>query len=205
MTSTSLYRPLLGAWFTGKNPQFELFFKGKRVLDVGCGEGNLVRLDPVNFFGIDVNETLVGKLQSEGLQVKLAEASALPYEDGEFDAVQCSNIIEHLTPNDAHRMLAEMARVLRPGGTIVLTTPMPRTVWNTFGHVKPYPPSALHKILRPVSLESFDSIHDLTIEHVWYYGIWGKNKPAFLISSFLALWLDRFRGSYTMILRKRSN
>lgn len=203
MTPMSLYRPLLGAWLSGKNPQFELFFKGKHVLDVGCGEGALVRMDPQHFCGIDINETLLAKLKDEGLNVKFGAATAIPYGDGEFDAIQCSNIIEHLPPAEAHLMLIEMSRVLKPGGIIVLTTPMPRTVWNTFGHIKPYPPSAIRKILRPISLESFDSIHDLQIKGLVYYGTGSRNKVAFLLTSFLALWLDTFRGSYTILLEKR--
>jgi ubiquinone/menaquinone biosynthesis C-methylase UbiE len=198
----NFYFTVLALWSRQKNPMYELFFKGKQVLDVGCGEGNLLRKDPEHFYGIDINDTLVQKLQGEGFNVKKGNVTEIPFEANMFDAIDCNNIIEHLTPDEAHKMLREMIRVLRPGGAIVITTPMPSTVWNTFGHIKPYPPSAIKKILRPVSLESFDSITGVSIESLIYYGSWGQNKAAFLLSSTLALWLNRFRGSYTMILRK---
>lgn len=37
-------------WFKGKNPLFEIFLKGKKVLDMGCGEGNLLKCDKANIY-----------------------------------------------------------------------------------------------------------------------------------------------------------
>ena len=49
-----------------------------------------------------------------------ANVEELPFSDGEFDLVLCSQVIEHLLDVDAG--LRELARVLRPGGTLILTT-----------------------------------------------------------------------------------
>ncbi len=51
-----------------------------------------------------------------------AEADAFPYEESQFDAVVCSEVLEHLRHDPLH-MLSEINRVLRPGGLLVLTTP----------------------------------------------------------------------------------
>ena len=51
-----------------------------------------------------------------------AEAERFPYADGSFDTVVCSEVIEHLKHDPAH-MVAEINRVLKPGGRLILTTP----------------------------------------------------------------------------------
>jgi SAM-dependent methyltransferase len=51
-----------------------------------------------------------------------AERDPFPYADGHFDTVLCCELIEHL-PSDPMHMMAEVNRILRPGGSFVLTTP----------------------------------------------------------------------------------
>lgn len=51
-----------------------------------------------------------------------AEVEGFPYEDASFDTIVCSEVIEHLKHDPAH-MLAEINRVLKPGGRLILTTP----------------------------------------------------------------------------------
>ncbi|MDD4332938.1 MAG: class I SAM-dependent methyltransferase [Patescibacteria group bacterium] len=189
-------------WFFKKDPIFECLMKEKKVLDMGCGEGNLLRKDSRLIYGLDINKTLVEKMQAEGLQIKLGSVTAIPYEDQSFDIAHCRNIIEHLDPQDAYQMFLEMKRVLKSGGLIILHTPMVKTVWNTFGHIKPYPPMAIKKLFRQISLESFDSVSGLKIEKIIYYGCWGGNKFSFLISTLLAQFIPYFRGAYLMIIKK---
>ncbi len=185
-----------------KNPIQEIFLKEKTVLDIGCGEGKILENNTSSAYGIDTNVTMVRELQKRGLKVKEGSATAIPYEDSFFDVVHCSNIIEHLFPDDAQKMFREMKRVLKPGGNIVLITPMPKTIWHTFGHIKPYPPMAIRKLFRKVSLESFDSIQGLRIESIFYYGIWSRNKILFFLSSLIAQVTPFLRGSYLMVIKK---
>lgn len=181
---------------------FELYMRNKKVLDVACGEGKLLKKDKKNIYGIEINSTLINKLKEDGLNVKYSDVTKIDYEDQVFDVVHCSNIIEHLAPMDAHKMFQEMYRVLKPRGKILLIAPTPKTVWNTFGHIKPYPPSSIKKLFREVSLESFDSIKGMNIKNVVYYGSWGHNKIVFLLSSLIANITPFFRGSYIMIINK---
>lgn len=185
-----------------KDPLFEIFMKEKRVLDVACGEGKLLKKNPKMISGVDINKTLLGKMQSEGLSVKYSAVTNIDFGDASFEVIHCSNIIEHLNPTDAHKMFQEMSRLLIPGGKILLITPMPKTVWNTFGHIKPYPPQAIRKLFREVSLESFDSVRGLEIENIIYFGDWGFNKATFLFSSILANITPLCRGSYLMVIKK---
>ncbi len=184
------------------DPVYNFFLKNRKVLDIACGEGKLLRMNPKMIYGIDINTTILKKLQDEGLQVKYSDVTKLDFNDQSFDVVHCSNIIEHLNPLEAHKMFQEMSRVLVPGGKILLITPMPKTVWNTFGHIKPYPPQAIKKLFRKVSLESFDSVHGLEIENIFYIGSWGLNKLTSLYSSILANLTPFHRGSYFMVIKK---
>lgn len=193
---------LFGAWTRGKDPVFELLLKEKIVLDMGCGEGKLLRKNPKMIHGVDINKTMVEKLLADHLLVKEGSITDLPYEDAYFDAVHCSNIIEHLTPDEARKMFLEIKRVLKKDGIAIIITPMPSTVWNTFGHIKPYPPMAIKKLFREVSLEAFDSVSGLEIRHVFYYGVWGMNKFTFLLSTLIAQLTPFLRGSYLMVIRK---
>jgi ubiquinone/menaquinone biosynthesis C-methylase UbiE len=190
-------------WMHKNDPIFELLLKGKRVLDMGCGEGKLLKKAPSLIHGIDINEEMLKQLSAEQLLVKKGSVTNIPYEDRYFEAVHCSNIIEHLTPAEAYQMFFEIKRVLKSEGIVIIITPMPTTVWNTFGHIKPYPPMAIKKLFRDVSLESFEPVSGFQIEEVFYYGVWGRNKLLFIISTLIAQWTPFLRGSYLMVIRKK--
>ncbi len=193
---------LFREWLRASDPIFALFMKGKKVLDIGCGEGRLLRRNPALVYGIDINKKMVEQLMKENLLVKEGNVTGIPYADNFFDVVHCSNIIEHLNPVEAQKMFLEIKRVLKSGGMAIIITPMPKTVWNTFGHIKPYPPAAIKKLFRQVSLESFDSITGLEIKNIFYYGTWASNKITFILSTLIAQLTPFLRGSYLMVIEK---
>lgn len=88
-----------------------------RVLDAGCGEGVLVDeyADRLRIEGIDAN-------YSSG-RVKAGSLTALPYGDDSFDRALCLDVLEHLTFEEQPRALAELRRVLRPGGELLVSVP----------------------------------------------------------------------------------
>lgn len=95
------------------------------VLEVGCGPGYVLATVPrEKVYGIDLSEHLVEMARQrlgERAEIRLGSAEALPYEDGRFDAVFCTEVLEHtLEPRTA---VAECLRVLKPGGTLILTVP----------------------------------------------------------------------------------
>ena len=189
---------------SGKNFVYEFYFKGKKTLDVGCGEGKFLSYDKKLITGIDTNASCVKRLKSEGYVTELASAEKIPFGDESFEAIHCHNVIEHLPVSLAYAMIRESARVLRSGGIFVLSSEMPtKNFWNTFGHVKPYPPAAIKKLLRAEIREEFEPISSLEIEGVFYLGNYHKNKFLYLLSAFFGYYTPFCRREYFLVLRKK--
>jgi SAM-dependent methyltransferase len=102
-----------------------------RILDAGCGTGrNLIefaRLGPAE--GVDLSPQAVEFCRRRGLTgVREARIEALPYEDGRFDLVLATDVIEHLPDDGA--ALDELLRVTAPGGRLIVTVPAYRWLWS---------------------------------------------------------------------------
>jgi SAM-dependent methyltransferase len=96
------------------------------VLEVGCGTGTLLhrlRADGHRMQGVDVNAGLLEQARGRfgALPVQRVSGTALPFPDAAFDVVMSFDVFEHIPDSDAH--LAEVRRVLRPGGAYLLQTP----------------------------------------------------------------------------------
>jgi SAM-dependent methyltransferase len=98
--------------------------KPRRVLEVGGGEGELAeRLQEelgVEVVGIDQSAQMVELQRGKGIDARIGDVQALPFEDGEFDAAVAAWMLYHVP--DLDRGLAELARVVRAGGVLVAVT-----------------------------------------------------------------------------------
>jgi len=100
---------------------------GERVLDLGSGAGELtaaLAAAGAQVIGADVAEAALARARAghPGLEFRLAEIDGeLPFEDGCFDVVWASEVIEHVA--DTARWLSEIRRVLVPRGRLLVTTP----------------------------------------------------------------------------------
>jgi methionine biosynthesis protein MetW len=99
--------------------------KARRCLDVGCGDGRTLGSwlsARLGYHGVDISEEAIKLARSRGLQASLIEdAAVLPFSDGEFDLVICTEVLEHLFA--PHEALREIRRVLEPGGVFIATVP----------------------------------------------------------------------------------
>lgn len=120
------------------------------VLDVGCGRGAFLKHVKGRGIGLDWNAESIEAARDGGHKIIAGDVRNIPLEDASVDGVYCSHVIEHFVPSDVHRILSEMDRVLKPGGTLVICSPL---LWNGFycdlTHVKPYYPQAILHYLAP--------------------------------------------------------
>ncbi len=94
------------------------------VLEVGCGTGVMAArihaLPGVTLVAIDHSERFVELTAARGIDARQADICYLPFEDDSFDVVYAGWMLYHV--RDLDRALAEVRRVLRPGGTLVAVT-----------------------------------------------------------------------------------
>lgn len=104
---------------------------GRRVLDVGCGQGALVRLmtgQGARVTGLDAQESQIDRARAaepvgdESYVVGVAEA--LPFANGEADVVVFFNSLHHVPPAGMATALSEAARVMRSGGLLYVSEPV---------------------------------------------------------------------------------
>lgn len=118
-------------------------------LDAGCGDGRyLAALEselPERIAGVDISERILETAQVRVPRAELRQANleSLPFGDGEFDVALSSQVIEHVV--DADAALRELARVLRGGGTLLLSTD---NKWNVVSRVLNSPRTAATRALR---------------------------------------------------------
>jgi SAM-dependent methyltransferase len=108
---------------------------GAKVLELGCGNGVfLPRLAKAvgvegRVVGVDHSPDLIAQARAkviaeglgDGVDLQVGDAYALPFADGHFDAAHCERVLMHLERPNA--VLAELARVVKPGGVIVAAEP----------------------------------------------------------------------------------
>ena len=109
----------------------------EEVLEVGCGRGRWLR-----FFqdrgaspqGVDLSHEAVARCVEQGLAVVVGRAEDLPFPSESFDLVVSITVLLHLPPDSQRRAAAEMQRVCRPGGSVLIlegTRPDPSPhVWT---------------------------------------------------------------------------
>ena len=114
-----------GAWLEGERASaFRWVPEGVRVLDVGCGFGQTLAYHAnrgCDAHGIDADENLLRVAERFGLNARAGLFRAEDYEAESFDYVTLDQVIEHAA--DPGALLRDVAKVLRPGGTAIITTP----------------------------------------------------------------------------------
>jgi ubiquinone/menaquinone biosynthesis C-methylase UbiE len=197
------------------------------VLDLGCGFGrhayefarrgaSIVALDAGAEEVAQVRATL-GAMSDEGeigatskVGVVQGDALHLPFEDGTFDRVICSEVLEHIPDDEA--AMAELSRVLAPEGTMAITVPRfgPELVnWalseeyydTPGGHVRLYRRSIIFDRLRSAGLEPYETHHAHGLHSPYWWikcAVGPKNDDHWLVKAYhkLLVW-DIVKGPRT--------
>jgi len=144
------------------------FKKGGKVLDLGCGRGEFMELLLENGFdavGVDLNSQMVDICLDKGLKVRQSDIlqALAGFEDGSFAGIFSSQVIEHLTPEYLKRMVEICRAKLEPGGTVVLETVNPTSVFALVqiyfldpSHQRPLHPQALKFLLEGAGFDDVE-------------------------------------------------
>jgi SAM-dependent methyltransferase len=121
------------------------------VLDVGCGRMPYRRFASASrYVGVDIDTPVTRAI---GAADVFYDGRHLPFPNESFDAVLCSQVFEHVfTPND---FLAEIFRVLRPGGHLVLTVPF---VWDEHEQPQDYARYSSFGLASVLQTAGFDAV-----------------------------------------------
>lgn len=205
---------------------------GDRVLDMGCGAGRHAfemyrRGGDVVAFDQDGDELagvleIFGAMRDQGevplgaeADIKQGDALAMPFADEEFDRIVASEVLEHI-PDD-ETAIAELVRVLRPGGTIAVTVPrwLPEKIcWALSdqyhevegGHVRIYTGDELVGKLRAAGLEYLgkDHAHGLHSPYWWIkcaVGVDNDQHPLVKAYHEVLVWDIMRRPGYSRVTR----
>lgn len=128
---------------------------GQRVLEIGCGTGNVMtrikRAEPgADVVGSDPDPLALARAQRKarglpGIRYERAYAQELPFADGEFDRVLSSMMLHHLDDEVKAAAAAEIHRVLRPGGSLHIV--------DIGGQVAAHDGDAIPRLLRRAGFE----------------------------------------------------
>jgi SAM-dependent methyltransferase len=144
------------------------FAQCRRVLDVGCGEGQFIELlhaEGIDTAGVDLDARMVEVCREKGLDVVEADLfDYLPQHQGQFDGIFSSNVIEHLATQDAIRFVQTAFEALPPGGRLLIATPNPASpivhlheFWRDATHIRLYNDSLLEFLFHWAGFEGIES------------------------------------------------
>lgn len=98
------------------------------LLDVGCGDGRLTAriadaCDATEVHGVDISEESIARAEERGVSGEVTNLNdeTFPFDDGQFDLVYFGEVVDYL--HDPDHCFSEINRVLRDGGTLVVSTP----------------------------------------------------------------------------------
>lgn len=158
-----------------QEPYVARFSGAKDVLDLGCGRGlflDLLKEGGIHPVGVDGSAEAVAECLERGHEDthvgNVLEFLETMFEEGrKFDGVFCSHLIEHLPGRAAIQLIVHSARILRPGGRLLISTPnaenlhvLARQFWLDPTHIRPYPRQLIEATMKTVGLEIAASFDD---------------------------------------------
>lgn len=140
------------------NAALGLMSGGERLLDIGCGFGDMLFLTGDRYqekHGVDPAQVMVDKALAnmrkhdllESCFVKEGVAESLPFDSETFDTITMLDVMEHVEPATRHSALQEAYRVLKPDGELILATPSRHIIqfWNLVNNILSVPERILRR------------------------------------------------------------
>jgi len=126
-----------------------------KVLDIGCGSGYVLsRLKSELLYGMDLSAFAVRESANRVKQGRfcIADARSIPFKSDVFDYLICTEVLEHIESDDPVR---ECYRVLKPGGTMLVTVPNGNGPYGRFfvSHIKFYTFQSISELLKETGFE----------------------------------------------------
>ena len=151
-----------------------LFIGCDRVLDVGCGRGlflDLLREARIGCVGVDASEAAVASCRERDHDAIAGDATralrGLADAGERFGGIFLSHVVEHMLPPQTGILLGEAARVVAPGGRLVVVTPnvknllvLTEVFWLDPTHVRPYPRRLIELLGAAAGLQVVESFDD---------------------------------------------
>lgn len=147
--------------------------KKHKVLDLGCGTGDFLRLIKKNnnqIEGLEISKKVASIGIKRGLKIKIADLSKkFPYSKNTFDTITAGEIIEHIYDTDF--FLEEIKRILKPNGNVIISTPniatlgrrimllfginplIETSLQNASGHIRYFTKKSLQQLLEKHSFK----------------------------------------------------
>lgn len=158
------YSLLAGILAPFQQPSTPAWKGGGRMLDVGCGNGRFMtgmRTLGWQVQGVELSEKGVNACRMSDLPVHHGDLGSAGFADGSFDLITARHVIEHVP--EPHPFMAELVRVLRPGGRLVIETPnsaaLGRQWFNTNWYANDVPRHLF--LFSPANLERLGSSYGL--------------------------------------------
>lgn len=141
------------------------------LVEIGCGDAAVTKgIAPfvANAIGIDVTDALLGGPTPPNFRFAKSDGTNLDLDDNSVDVVYSNQLMEHLHPDDAIEQLAEIARILKPGGRYICSTPNrltgPHDISGYFSyhplglHLREYDYNSLSLLLRQAGFTSIEAV-----------------------------------------------
>ncbi len=164
--------------------------KGK-ILDIGCGMGEFSRYAKAKYplldiTGLDFSGYAVDKAKKSDNRMEYIAGDLYKmdmFKDSQFDYAISTEVFEHLTYPE--KMIEEVHRILKPGGILVISTPLPKGDGTLYSveHVKEYLPEETRTIMsihfdemRFLKPPVFYDVQKGQLIELWWYAVVGTNK-----------------------------
>jgi SAM-dependent methyltransferase len=175
-----------------------------RTLDAGCGTRDVTAWLRAH----GVTELTRYDIASDDPRVVIGPIESMPFDDATFDSALCNAVLEHIV--DPERAMAELARVVRKGGTMVVTVPFLQPFHGNPGDFRRYTADGLVQLGRNAGLELIDvlPVHSIAQTLAWIIWEYASEKGGRLRKSAawtIAFLLTRFRTRTDTRVLKNAN